>query len=174
MAPRIAIMFFLILLIAETPSLAQVSVIPPDPPEVEFLQNKTDEFTGERIVQTKPVDVVVEEQAKPVIRNASVSIFHNDGTRSIVLSTRSSTWALLNVEKAYFLVDGERHEGKVVQAGTETRGPGVGEQNAIMLKPETVKKIVDAETVRMKIGRYVLDVSSAVDKEMDAVVDITE
>lgn len=138
--------------------------------QAELTQNKTDEFTGNKIVQTAFQSVEVQERGDESLYSQDASVFYNEGTWALVLTTTSDSWALLGEDTAYFLVDGERFERDLVNGEREVQdGGSVYEQNVVLLNEEIRTAIATAEEVRMKTGSYVFDISEAVDNEIQTI-----
>lgn len=157
---RTVILFVLALFLHTAPAFGQV----------EFVQNKTDEFTGNRIVQTAYENVTVQEEAsdEPLTLSKS-SVLYADGEWAFSIATQSDSWALLGTDTAYFLADGERFETKLHRQTGETQDYGVYEEHFVLLTELMRSVFSQATQVRMKTGKYVFDITDAVDDEIEAV-----
>jgi hypothetical protein len=159
-ATAIATILTLFLALAGSPALGQA----------ELTQNKTVEFTGNKIIQTAYQSVEVQERGDESLYRQVVSVFYNEGTWGLLLETTSDSWVLLGEDTAYFLVDGERFERRLVSADREVQdGGSVYERKGVPLNEEIRTAIATAEEVRMKTGSYVFDISEAVDNEIQTI-----
>lgn len=138
--------------------------------QAEIIKNETDEFSQKRVVQTSFVDVRVEEQGSERLTHSTVSIAYVEGDWALVLNTSSESWAFLGQDNAYFIADGQNLEADLGRAESEVQDDGrVMEQSVVFLTADMREAFASSETVRMKAGRYVLDISQAVDKEIQTI-----
>jgi hypothetical protein len=87
-----------------------------------------------------------------------------------VLNTSSESWALLGQDNAYFIAGGQNLEADLSSAESEVQDGGrVMEQSVVFLTADMREAFASSETVRMKAGRYVFDISQAVDKEIQTI-----
>jgi hypothetical protein len=156
---RTVIPFVLALLLSAAPALGQV----------EFVQNKTDEFTGNRIVQTAYEDVTVQQSGDEPLTLSKSSVLYADGEWALSIATRSDSWALLGTDTAYFLADGKRFETKLHRQTGDAEDYGVYEEHFVLLTELMRSVFSQATEVRMKTGKYVFDITDAVDDEIEAV-----
>jgi hypothetical protein len=135
-------------------------------PAIAFAQTcttKTDEFTGGTTVICKADDAAVEEHPDEFIERNNVIYASADGTLFMAISTLSESWNFLHTEKAYALVDGERVVFDANRNGGEVRDDGkVTEQMFMLLSRRELQQIARGDTVRMKMGQAVFDLSSTV------------
>jgi hypothetical protein len=135
-------------------------------PAIAFAQTcttKTDEFTGDTTVICKADDVTIEEHPDEFIDRNNVIYGSADGTLFVAISTLSESWNFLNTEKAYALVDGGRVVFDANRNGGEVRDDGkVFEQMFMVLSRKELQQIARADTVRMKMGQAIFDLSSTV------------
>jgi hypothetical protein len=138
--------------------------------QVEMRQNRTDEFTGDKIIQTRFVPIDVQSTGDELLYRHESSLFYNEGKWFLVFSTTSDSWAFLDADTAYFLIDGERFERDLMSTDRNVRdGGSVAEQNAVVLDEEIRSAMAQSESVRMKANQYVFDISAAVDEEIQAI-----
>jgi hypothetical protein len=138
--------------------------------QVEFVQNKTDEFTGERVVQTAYEGVTVQQSGDEALTLSRSSVLYADEEWALSVATKSDSWALLGTDTAYFLADGERFETKLHRQTGETQDyGGVYEEHFVLLSEEMRSVFSQASQVRMKAGQYVFDITDAVDDEIEAI-----
>lgn len=138
--------------------------------EAEIIKNETDEFSQKRIVQTSFVDVRVEEQGSERLTHSTISVAYVEGDWALVLNTSSESWALLGQDNAYFIAGDQNLEAELNRSDSEVQDGGrVTEQNVVFMTTEMRKAFARSGTVRMKAGRYVFDISQAVDDEIQTI-----
>jgi hypothetical protein len=152
---------FLLIIFALQPAFGQ---------EAEIIKNETDEFSQKRIVQTNFVDVRVEEQGSERLTRSTISVAYVEGDWALVLNTSSESWALLGQDNAYFIAGEQNLEAELNRSDSEVQDDGrVTERNVVFMTTEMRKAFARSETVRMKAGRYVFDISRAVDNEIQTI-----
>jgi hypothetical protein len=152
---------FLLIIFALQPAFGQ---------EAEIIKNETDEFSQKRIVQTNFVDVRVEEQGSERLIYSTISVAYVEGDWALVLNTSSESWALLGQDNAYFIAGEQNLEAELNRSDSEVQDDGrVTERNVVFMTTEMRKAFARSETVRMKAGRYVFDISRAVDNEIQTI-----
>jgi hypothetical protein len=96
----------------------------------------------------------------------TVSVIYGEGDWALIFTSGSESWAFLDDDTAYFLIDGKRQEAMFARGDREVDGGDVTEQNIVVLDKSFRAQLKNAETVRVKIGQHVLDITEAVDEEI--------
>ena len=133
-------------------------------------EDSTDVMTGNRSVRTrrvkatviKPEDAPASAEAFLYFVNRTSEVFPDGLPRHyLIIEVESGTWNFSEGDPAYFLVDGKRYRRTV-----DAHNMGVG---AVRLKKEQFReRLATASEVKVKVGRYVWDVTEAVNEEMQA------
>lgn len=137
--------------------------------QAEIIKNETDEFTGNRLVQTDWTTVTVQESGDEPLYSKQMSVFYNEGRWMLVLVSTSDSWAFLGTDTTYFLADGEQFERQFGRGETKVEDRSVREQYIVVFTEDMRSAFERADRVRMKAGSYVLDITDAVDGEIEAI-----
>jgi hypothetical protein len=152
-----------------------------DTTEEIIAKDTTDEFTGNRTVKTRSVSVPLlkpegasaSTEAFLYYTNETSDLFPDDISKYyLVLAVESGEWNFRRGEAAYFLVDGKRYEERI-DAYNMDIGSSVYEQMGIRLGIDFRGRLVRSNEVKVKVGRYVWDVTEALDEEMRVFQDTT-
>jgi len=140
-------------------------------------EDSTDVMTGNRSVRTrrvkatviKPEDAPASAEAFLYFVNRTSELFPDGLPRHyLIIEVESGTWNFSEGDPAYFLVDGKRYR-RTVDAHNMGVGASVSEEIAVRLKKEQFReRLATASEVKVKVGRYVWDVTEAVNEEMQA------
>lgn len=147
------------------------------PKKAVIQEDSTDVMTGNRSVRTRRVEVTT---LKPEDAPASTEAFLYFVNRTsetfpdglphyyLILEVESSTWNFSEGNPVYFVVDEERYRRKVSSHNMGI-GSSVAEEIAVRLTKEDFRKhLSSADEVKVKVGRYVWDITEAVNEEMQA------
>jgi hypothetical protein len=140
-------------------------------------EDSTDVMTGNRSVRTrrakatviKPENAPASAEAFLYFVNRTSEVFPDGLPRHyLIIEVESGTWNFSEGDPAYFLVDGKRYR-RTVDAHNMGVGASVSEEIAVQLKKEQFRgRLATASEVKVKVGRYVWDVTEAVNEEMQA------
>lgn len=137
-------------------------------------KNEVDEFTGQRTVLSQTVGITVLQRGQGNLWYHKGWVAYTEGssdyTYLLLFSTASDGWIFLDTDTAYFLVDGQRFEKSLIDVEREVMdGGSISHNMVVRLNRQFRNALRDASEVKVKMGRYVLDVTAVVDDELRAV-----
>ncbi len=124
---------------------------------------ETDEFTGTFMILCDWHEVLIEEQPGERLYEAKMRIGSGStGNNYLAVHTHGSSWNFLDETMVYALIDGYRYEWQIAKKNRDVNNDATVDETVItMVSSEDLFVISQSSVIRLKIGRAVLDVSSA-------------
>ncbi len=158
---QVTLLLFLLLISGSLSSLHAQSL----------TQDKVDEFTGDRIIQSESEKIDHEGFSG----RTYISAFYNEGTYVMIITVISNdSWQLLSTNTAYFLIDGERESHDLKRVETDVSSGTTTERHAIILSESEFERFGEAEEIRFKAGGNVYTLSQEAIKSFSLVLDTLE
>lgn len=121
-----------------------------------LVQNKTDEFTGNRVVQSDDEQISHDGFSG----KSYIGAIYTSGDYAIILTVVSNdSWQLLSTDKAYVVSDGERMDFRLHRFETDVSSGVTIEQYGILVSRDELRQFADSNDFRIRANRNIYTVS---------------